>query len=228
MHAHAERGDDQRQALKPAIFLQVLIDLRRRHFLQGAQQVMGQLPQAVSLAQFPGQVRGEVSGHFRVRQRPVSLAGVGQFGVGVEGAELVVGRRRHQAASQQQGAGKFLQAGAADQAQLKVPELLVERGVVRHQGRGADELIDFVHHSFSRWRAAQHGVADAGELFDKRRYAHTGIHQALVAVHDLPALKDDHANLRGPAVAAGGDAGGFKVDDRYAFQTCSYSVQRSI
>ena len=80
MHAHAERGDDQRQALKPAMFLQVLIDLRRRHFLQGAQQVMGQLPQAVSLAQFPGQVRGEVGGHFRIRQRPVSLAGVGQLG----------------------------------------------------------------------------------------------------------------------------------------------------
>ena len=48
MHAHAERGDDQRQALEPAMFLQVLIDLRRRHFLQGAQQVMGQLAQAVA------------------------------------------------------------------------------------------------------------------------------------------------------------------------------------
>ena len=153
---------------------------------------------------------------------------MGQFGVGVEGAELVVGRRRHQAAGQQQGAGELLQAGAADQAQLKVPELLVERGVVRHQGRGADELIDFVHHPFSRWRAAQHGVADAGELFDKRRYAHAGVHQALVAVHDLPTLEDDHANLRGPAVAAGGDASGFKVDDRYTFQTCSNSVLRSI
>jgi len=66
------------------MFLQVFIDLRRRHFLQGAQQVMGQFTQAVSLAQFLGQVRREVGGHFRVRQRPVSLAGVGQFGVGVE------------------------------------------------------------------------------------------------------------------------------------------------
>ena len=94
MHAHAERGDDQRQALKPAMFLQVFIDLCGRHFLQRAQQVMGQLAQTMSLAQFPGQVRGEVGGHFRIRQRPVSLAGVGQFGVGVEGAELVVGRRR--------------------------------------------------------------------------------------------------------------------------------------
>lgn len=95
---------------------------------------------------------------------------------------------------------------------------------MRHQGRGADEFIDFVHHPLCRWRAAQHGVADASELFDKSRYAHAGVHQALVAVHDLSALEDDDANLRSPAVAARGDAGGFKVDNRYTFQTCSHSV----
>lgn len=61
---------------------------------------MGQFAQAVGLAQLLGQVRREVGGHFRIRQRPVSLAGVGQFGVGVEGAELVVGRSRHQPAGQ--------------------------------------------------------------------------------------------------------------------------------
>lgn len=185
---------------------------------------MGQLAQAVGLAQFPGQVRGEVGGHFRIRQRPVSLAGVGQFGVGVESAEFVVRCRRHEAPGQQQRAGEFLQAGAADQAQLKVPELLVERGVMRHQRRGADEFVDLVHHPLGRRRAAQHGVADAGELFDKARHAYAGIHEALVAINDLPALKDDHANFRGPAVAARGDAGGFKVDDRYTFQTCFNSV----
>lgn len=117
-----------------------------------------------------------------------------------------------------------MQAGAADQAQFEVPELLVERGVMRQQRCGADELVDFVHHPLGRRRAAQHGVADAGELFDKARHAHAGVHQALVAVHDLATFEDDHRDFRGPAVAARGDAGGFKVDDRYTFQTCSNSV----
>ena len=88
----------------------------------------------------------------------------------------------------------------------------------------ADEFVDLVHHPLGRWRAAQHGVADAGELLDKARHSDARIHQALVAVHDLATFEDDHRDFSGPAVAARGDAGGFKVDDRYTFQTCSYSV----
>jgi hypothetical protein len=57
---------------------------------------------------------------------------------------------------------------------------------------------------------------------------HFLLSQALIAVHDLATLKDDHRDFRGPAVAARGDAGGFKVDDRYTFQTCSNSVKESI
>ncbi|MCY1452630.1 hypothetical protein D9M71_695600 [compost metagenome] len=155
----------------------------------------------------------------------MGLAGVGQVGERGEGAEFVVRRGGHQAASQQQRAGKVLQAGAFDSPQFEVPELLVERGVVREQRRAADEFIHFVHHLLRRRRGAQHGVADAGELFDEGRDAHAGIHQALVTLDDAPLFKDHHGNFRGPAAAARGDPGGFKVDDCDAFQTWFNSVK---
>ena len=150
---------------------------------------------------------------------------MGQVGEGGEGAEFVVRRGGHQAAGEQQRAGEVLQARTLDPPQFKVPELLVERGVVGQQRGDADELVDLVHHLLGRWRGAQHGVADAGQLFDEGRYAHAGVHQALVTLDDAPLFKDHHGDFRGPAAAARGDPGGFKVDDCYAFQTCFNSVK---
>ena len=77
-------------------------DLRRRDFLQFAQEIMGQLAQAVLVPQLAGQVRGEVGGHLGVGHGPVGLTGVRQAGPGGQGTQLVVGRRRHQPSGQQQ------------------------------------------------------------------------------------------------------------------------------
>ena len=74
--------------------LEVFADLGGRHFLQFAQEIVGQLAQPVFLPQLQLQVGGEVGGHFRIGHGPVSLAGMGQAGERGEGAELVVGRRR--------------------------------------------------------------------------------------------------------------------------------------
>ena len=66
--------------LEPAMAFEMLIDLRRRHFLQAHQQIVGQLPQPVLLAQLLSQMRRQVRRHLRIRHRPVSLAGVRQVG----------------------------------------------------------------------------------------------------------------------------------------------------
>ena len=144
-----------------------------------------------------------------------------QIGKSGQGAQLVVGRRRHQASRQQQGAGEILQTGALDAAHFEIPELLVKRGIVRQQRGDADELVDLIHHLLGRRCGTQHGVADAGQLLDKPRDPHTGIHQALVTLDNAPALQNHHGNFSGPASAARGDAGGFKVNYRDAFQTWS-------
>ena len=197
----------------------MFVDLRCRDFLQFTQQVVIQRFQPVLLAQLLGQVGRQVGGHFRIGHGPVSLPGVGQVGKGGQGAQLVVGCGGHQPPGQQQRAGKVLQTGALDAAHFKVPELLVKRRVVCHQRGNPHELVDLVHHPIGRRRGAQHGVADAGQLLDKPRHPHAGVHQALVTLDDAPLFKYHHGNFSGPARTARRKPGGFKVDDRNAFQT---------
>ncbi|MCY1539176.1 hypothetical protein D9M68_747490 [compost metagenome] len=176
---------------------------------------MRDLVYPVPFPQAPGQVQGEVGRHLGIGQGAVGLAGIGQARPGIEGAELVVGRLGQQAPRQQQGTGEGLAAGAADARQLEVPELLVEGGVVRQQRQVADEIGRLLHHLCHRWRIPQHGGADAGEVLDEGRYRDAGVHQALVAVDDAPAVEDDHADLGGAAVVARRDAGGLEVDYGY-------------
>ena len=49
--------------LEPAMALQMLIDLRRRHFLQADQQIMRQLAQPMLLPQLLRQMRRQVGRH---------------------------------------------------------------------------------------------------------------------------------------------------------------------
>ncbi|RMN04452.1 hypothetical protein ALQ69_05486 [Pseudomonas savastanoi pv. glycinea] len=198
--------------------LECFADLGCGDFLQRAEHLVGDCGDTVGVAQFVGQIRREVGGHFRIGHRPVSLAGIGQARVAGQRAKLVIRCARHQASGQQHRTGKALFALALDARQFVVPELLVERGIVRDQRRGADEICHIAHHPFGAGGGANHVVADAGQPLDKRRNTHPGIHQALKELDDAPLLHDDHGNLGCPAAMARGDAGGFKVDDCNTFQ----------
>jgi hypothetical protein len=59
-------------------------------------------------------------------------------------------RTGHQASGQQHRTGEALFAVAFDAGQLVVPELLVERSVVRDKRGQTDELGNFVHDPFGR------------------------------------------------------------------------------
>lgn len=221
--AHSYKGSVLGQG--SAITLQMLADFCGRDFLQLAQQVVIQLAHPMLAAQLIRQMRHQVRRHLRIGHGPVSLAGVRQARERGERAELVIRRRRHQPPRQQQRTGEVLQARAFDPAQFEIPELLVERGVVRQQRRAADEFVDLFHHPLGRRRGAQHGVADAGQLLDERGDAHAGVHQALVTLDNAAVFQHDHGNFRSAAAAVRRQTGGFKVDDCNAFQTGVYSVQ---
>ncbi|RMS04228.1 hypothetical protein ALP75_203866 [Pseudomonas syringae pv. actinidiae] len=124
----------------------------------------------------------------------------------------------HQASGQQHRTGKALFALALDARQFVIPELLVKRGIVRHQRRRADEVCHITHHPLSAGGGANHVVADTSQPFDECRNAHASVHQALKALDDTPLLHDDHGNLGRPATGVRRDSGGFKVDDCNTFQ----------
>ena len=128
-------------------------------------------------------------------------------------AQLVVGRLRVQAARQQHGAGKRVRRIFSAPRQLGLPELFVKGRVVRHHGPPAHKAGRLVHHLLGRGRGLHHLVGDARELGDERVHPHPGVHQALIAVHHLPAFEHDDRHLGGAVAHIGGDAGGFEVDD---------------
>jgi len=75
---------------------------------------------------------------------------------------------------------------------------------VGHHGGMADKAAGFAHDGIGRGCGGDHGVADAGQAFNKRRDIAAGIHEALEAVHDFAAgLIDQHDGDFGRAVAHG-------------------------
>jgi len=183
------------------------------HRLDLAQQLVRDLDGMEAPRQGGAQVVEEARRHLGVGQRPVVTARDRQAVELDQVAELVARRLRMDAARQQQRAGELLPAGASRPRQLGVPETAIERGVVGDQRMVADEIGRLRHHPGRRWRASQHLVADARQGLDEGRHPRAGVHQALVAIHDLTVAQEDHADLRGASAGLRRHAGGFEVDD---------------
>ncbi|KVF61105.1 hypothetical protein WJ14_09475 [Burkholderia cenocepacia] len=74
----------------------------------------------------------------------------------------------------------------AEQPEFRLPEALVETGVVGHDRMLADERGRFLHDFGRGWCRRDHVVRDAGERNDIGRDASAGIHQTLETVYDFP------------------------------------------
>ena len=84
---------------------------------------------------------------------------------------------------------------------------------MRDHGRVAHKARGFAHDFVGGRRGFDHGVGDAGQLGDERRYPGAGVHQALVAAHDVFAFQQHDGDFGGARVVLRADARGFKVDD---------------
>lgn len=171
------------------------------------------MPQGVVPLKIADQAEPEMGGHFGIGEGAVMDASGLQVLVADQGFQGVTGGGGIDPTCEKHGAGHLLAAGFSNPGELVVEKTPVEAGVVRHQGKIADETDQALHDLGNRRCGTQHLIGDAGVVLDETTDLYSGIHQALEAVNDRAVFYHYRADLDGAVTAVGGEAGGFEVED---------------
>ena len=91
-------------------------------------------------------------------------------------------------------------------------ETVIETRVVRYKQPPLQARQGFSGNCCERWRSGDHGIADAGQLFDEGRNGLPGIDQLLPLIHPTIGIDGDDADF-GDAVDRRRGAGGLKVNE---------------
>lgn len=140
----------------------------------------------------------EMRRHLRICKCAVKAAAGWKTLVLHEGTQLVARGIGIDTPGRKHGAGEFSRVALLYLLQLCLEETLVKRGIVGNQVKILDELAEFSHHILAGRGITQHGIGDAGIVFDEGVYPPAGIHQLLEAVTDPAILNAHRADFDGP------------------------------
>ena len=118
----------------------------------------------------------QVSGHLRIRQRPMMNPVRFQVHVPHQGFQPMIGSFRIQSSGSQHSTAEFIFSAVIYALELGIQKTGIETGIVRHQRVLADEGFQLKHALLDGWRRGQHPVRDSREIFDEAGYAPPGIH----------------------------------------------------